>query len=155
MFLDGAFDGTAWNLHRNGQLIASTPSVNGAASTVNVSRWTMGSRFDSPSPTHDFNDAADYSNEVWQAEGQLFGGSIDEPASFDKALSASEIASGYASAVVTPASLATGGLKRGRLFRVLRRSRLKRDKGRAGGGREGEKKAPGRTHQGGEGGEPC
>ena len=102
MFLDGAFDGTAWNLHRNGQLIASTPSVNGAASTVNVSRWTMGSRFDSPSPTHDFNDAADYSNEVWQAEGQLFGGSIDEPASFDKALSASEIASGYASAVVTP-----------------------------------------------------
>ena len=102
VFLAGTYDGTAWNLYRNGQLIASTPSVNGAAATVNVSRWTMGSRFGPPSPTHAFNDAANYTNEVWQAAGQFFGGSIDEPAIFDKSLSASEIASVYASALVTP-----------------------------------------------------
>lgn len=102
VFLAGTYDGSAWNLYRNGQLIASTPSVNGAAATANVSRWTIGSRYGPPSPTHAFNDAASYTNEVWQAAGQFFGGTIDEPAIFDKALSASDIASIYASALVAP-----------------------------------------------------
>jgi len=102
VFLAGTYDGTAWNLYRNGQLLKSTPSPNGAAATVNVSRWTIGSRYGPPSPTHAFNDAASYTNEVWQAAGNFFGGSIDEPAIFDKALSASEIASIYASAQVSP-----------------------------------------------------
>ena len=102
VFLAGTYDGTAWNLYRNGQLIASTPSVNGAAATTNVTRWTLGSRYGPPSPTHAFNDAASYTNEVWQAAGQFFGGSIDEPAIFDKALSASDIARIYESALVAP-----------------------------------------------------
>lgn len=102
VFLAGTYDGTAWNLYRNGKLLKSTPSPNGAVPTANVNRWMIGSRHGPPSPTHAFNDGANYTNEVWQAAGNFFGGSIDEPAIFDKALSASEIAGIYASAQVSP-----------------------------------------------------
>jgi len=83
VFLAGTYDGANWNLYRNGVLAASVPSSNGALDVTN--RWSIGSRSD-PSAL----------------EGLFFGGSIDEPAIFDTALSAADITAIYNAAQVPP-----------------------------------------------------
>jgi hypothetical protein len=83
VFLAGTYDGSSWNLYRNGVLAGSVPSINGALDVTN--RWSIGSRSD-PS----------------DAEGLRFGGYIDEPAIFSSALSAGDIAALYAAAQPAP-----------------------------------------------------
>lgn len=90
VFIAGTYDGSRWNLYRNGTLVASTPSVNGALDVT--SAWSIGSR---SAPT--------------EAEGLYFRGNINEPAIFDTALSASTIASLYQAAQLPP--VITGKLK--------------------------------------------
>jgi hypothetical protein len=83
VFLAGTYDGANWNLYRNGVLAASVPSSNGALDVTN--RWSIGSR-SNPSAL----------------EGLYFGGSIDEPAIFNIALSAGDINAIYNAAQVPP-----------------------------------------------------
>jgi hypothetical protein len=83
VFLAGTYDGANWNLYRNGVLAASFSSPNGALDVTN--RWSIGSRSD-PSAL----------------EGLFFGGSIDEPAIFNTALSAGDISAIYNAAQVPP-----------------------------------------------------
>lgn len=83
VFLAGTWDGTNWNLFRNGVLIKSEFALNGAYDVTN--RWVIGSRSD-PQP----------------GQGQYFGGSIDEPAIFNTALSPAAIAAIYNAAQVPP-----------------------------------------------------
>jgi len=83
VFLAGTYDGTNWNLYRNGKLVASQPATHGAR--VTTSRWSVGARSD-PSA----------------ASGTYFGGFIDEPAIFGTALSAANIATIYNSAQLAP-----------------------------------------------------
>jgi hypothetical protein len=97
--LAGTYDGSAWNLYRNGQLVSSTVTPNGPNFGTNTS-WRIGSRFGPPSPTFIFA-GADVAH-VWTNSGFFFGGTIDEPAIFNTALSASQISNIYASALVSP-----------------------------------------------------
>jgi hypothetical protein len=83
VFLAGTWDGTNWNLFRNGVLIKSEFANNGAYDVTN--RWVIGSRSD-PQP----------------GQGQYFGGWIDEPAIFNTALSPAAIAAIYNAAQVPP-----------------------------------------------------
>src|SRR5262249_16935093 len=83
VFLAGTYDGANWNLYRNGVLVSSVPSASGAQDVTN--RWSIGSR-SNPSAL----------------EGLYFGGSIDEPAIFDTALSAGDISAIYNAASVPP-----------------------------------------------------
>jgi len=99
VFLAGTYDGSSWNLYRNGQLVASTPSAHPPVFSASTS-WTIGSRFGPPSPTFVFA-GADV-DQVWQADGCFFGGSIDEPAIFNNALSATAIKGIYDAALVAP-----------------------------------------------------
>jgi len=83
VFLAGTYDGASWNLYRNGALVASIASAQGARPVA--SRWSVGSRSD-PSA----------------AEGTCFGGSMDEPAIFGTALSSANINAIYNAAQVPP-----------------------------------------------------
>lgn len=83
VFLAGTWDGTNWNLFRNGVLVKSEFANNGAYDVTN--RWVIGSRSD-PQP----------------GQGQYFGGWIDEPAIFNTALSPAAIAAIYNAAQVPP-----------------------------------------------------
>ncbi|MCW5557507.1 MAG: hypothetical protein KIT22_06730, partial [Verrucomicrobiae bacterium] len=83
VFLAGTYDGTKWSLYRNGQLAATTETEVGAVDVPLP--WTIGSRAE-PSPE----------------DGFYFAGSIDEPAIFDKSLSAQEILELYNAAQVAP-----------------------------------------------------
>lgn len=83
VFLAGTWDGTNWNLFRNGVLVKSEFANNGAYDVTN--RWVIGSRSD-PQP----------------GQGQYFGGSIDEPAIFNTALSPAAISAIYSAAQVPP-----------------------------------------------------
>jgi len=93
VFVAGAYDGANWNLYRNGQLVASTPSANGAVDVPQ--RWSVGSR-SGPSPT------TGYASATFESEGLFFHGYIDEPAIFNTALSASAINAIYDAAQVKP-----------------------------------------------------
>jgi hypothetical protein len=94
--LAGTYDGAKWNLYRNGVLAASVTSTNGARDVTN--RWSIGSRT-GPSPTPPTGyDAAT----AFAAEGLFFGGSMDEPAIFNTAIAAADIATIYASAQAAP-----------------------------------------------------
>jgi hypothetical protein len=93
VFLAGTFDGTSWNLYRNGILAATFASTNGAVNVTNS--WTIGAR-------------APY---TWISGGVTappyfagynFAGSIDEPAIFTNALSAADILALYSAAQVPP-----------------------------------------------------
>lgn len=83
VFLAGTYDGTNWNLYRNGALIKSEFANNGAYDVTN--RWVIGSRSD-PQP----------------GQGQYFGGWIDEPAIFNTALTPAAINAIYQAAQVPP-----------------------------------------------------
>jgi hypothetical protein len=85
VFLAGTYDGSFWRLYRNGNEVASLESPNGALTITN--RWSIGSRSDA--------------NEN-MAEGHFFGGYMDEPAIFNKALSAAKIKEIYLAAQASP-----------------------------------------------------
>jgi hypothetical protein len=80
----GTWDGTAWNLFRNGVLVASTPDATGAT-PVNNANWAVGAR-------GRWKNAAGY-----PASGQeaVFNGIIDEVAVYRQALSPSRVAAHY------------------------------------------------------------
>jgi hypothetical protein len=97
VFVAATYDGSAWNLYRNGQLVATTPSAQGAVDVTN--RWSIGART-APSPT---DGSAFYGPDAtFQSEGLFFNGYIDEPAIFSNALTAANIFSIYTNAQVTP-----------------------------------------------------
>jgi hypothetical protein len=93
VFVAGTYDGTAWNLYRNGSLVAQTITSQGAVDVTN--RWSIGSR-SGPSPTVGYGSATFFS------EGLFFNGYIDEPAVFTNALSAADILGLYIAAQVPP-----------------------------------------------------
>ncbi|SPE63360.1 exported hypothetical protein [Verrucomicrobia bacterium] len=83
VFLAGTWDGSNWNLYRNGVLVAQAPDE-GGPSQLN-SDWSVGSRGD-PSPEMGF----------------YFDGYIDEPAIFTNALDGGTIQALYYAANVPP-----------------------------------------------------
>jgi hypothetical protein len=89
VFLAGTFDGPNWNLYRNGQLVNSLTTLsagdNGAIDVTGP--WTIGSR----------QVGANFTGQEYS-----FGGTMDEPAVFTNALSASDILALYYSAQVPP-----------------------------------------------------
>ncbi len=87
VFIAGTYDGANWNLYRNGELVSTAPGAYGALNLGN--RWTIGAK----SNPIDENPGGD---------GAFFGGSIDEPAIFNTALSATDISNIYQSALVKP-----------------------------------------------------
>jgi hypothetical protein len=93
VFIAATYDGSAWNLYRDGQLVAQTVTPNGAVDVTN--RWSIGSRT-SPSPT------TGYQSATFESEGLFFNGYIDEPAIFSSALSGPDILALYRSAQVPP-----------------------------------------------------
>src|SRR5439155_15505286 len=98
--LAGTYDGSSWNLYRNGSLVASVaPSAGDTGALDTTNRWSIGSRT-SPSPTPP--SAALDADQAFAAEGIFFGGSIDEPAIFSTALAALDINTIYNSAQVSP-----------------------------------------------------
>ena len=89
VFLVGTYDGSNWNLYRDGQLVATLPPEDqGGSGAVNVTnQWTIGSR----GPDASF-----------AGQGSFFGGSIYQPAIFNTALSASDVMNLYNAAQVPP-----------------------------------------------------
>jgi hypothetical protein len=89
VFLVGTYDGSNWNLYRNGQLVAQLPPEDqGGAGAYDVTnQWTIGSRgVDS----------------LFQGQGSFFGGNIYQPAIFTNALSATDVYNLYLAAHVPP-----------------------------------------------------
>lgn len=82
--LVGTYDGTSWNLYRNGALVASTPDSIGAV-TVDNAGWALGS-----------------TGNGW---GDNFQGAIDEVAIYNYALSPAQVAAHVAGQIL-PLSLA-------------------------------------------------
>jgi hypothetical protein len=72
--LAGTYDGTNWKLYRNGALLATSAAATGAVDVPNGD-WAIGS-----------------AGEGWE---QIFNGSIDEVAIYNKALSAGQLLSHY------------------------------------------------------------
>jgi hypothetical protein len=103
--LAGTFDGTGWNLYRNGVLVATVAPTTGDTGVFNAYTnsigWTIGGRFGPPSPTRFFGGAGSLTD-VFYGQGLNFSGNIDEPAIFNTALSASDIQAIYNSAQVKP-----------------------------------------------------
>src|SRR5882724_1986066 len=85
VFLAGTYDGSHWNLYRNGSLVDSLASPNGAISPLPPVRWSVGSRTDASA-----------------ISAMYFPGWIDEPAIFNTALSAANINTIYNSALIPP-----------------------------------------------------
>jgi len=87
VFLAGTFDGTKWNLYRNGVLVSSLTTLSdGDGGALNVTnRWWIGGRSD-PS----------------QFDGVRFSGSISEASIFNKALTPLQINALYNAAQVPP-----------------------------------------------------
>ncbi len=90
VFLVGTYDGANWRLYRNGGLVGTLASANGALDVA--TRWSIGSR-SSPAPDPALPLALG---------GLFFGGLIDEPAIFSTALSAGTITALYNAAQVKP-----------------------------------------------------
>jgi hypothetical protein len=82
--LAGTYDGTAWHLYRNGDLVASATNAVGALALPGL-EWAIGSQGD--------------------GNGGFLSGLVDEAAIYNKALSAAQIAAHYASAVGAVRSL--------------------------------------------------
>jgi hypothetical protein len=91
VFIAGTYDGAAWRLYRNGQQVATKTSANGAL--INADAWTIGAQAN-----------ADIGGDFAVPGGisTFFGGSIDEPAIFNTALSATDINNIYQAAQVKP-----------------------------------------------------
>jgi hypothetical protein len=85
VFLAGTYDGANWSLYRNGALVGRTASANGAIDVQYP--WTIGSRSEQG---------------FFATQGARFGGSIDEPAIFNTALSSADITAIYNSAQAAP-----------------------------------------------------
>jgi hypothetical protein len=85
IYLAGTYDGANWRLFRNGLQIASAADTVGAL-PVAEAEWAIGSTGD--------------------GRGELFSGSIDEVAIYDKALPPDRIQSHYSTAVSTGVTLA-------------------------------------------------
>lgn len=98
VYLVGTYDGTKWNLYRNGKLVATQEDTVGAVQ-VSDKNWAIG---------------ADSDPNLGATLG--FGGWIDEPAVFDKALSASVIQSLYYAANVPPVITAAPQLPSGPIY---------------------------------------
>jgi hypothetical protein len=73
--LAGTYDGANWKLYRNGALVATSPAATGALKVPGAG-WAIGSV-----------------GEGWE---QIFPGRIDEPAIYNKALSAAQIQTHFA-----------------------------------------------------------
>lgn len=84
VFLVGTYDGTQWNLYRNGSLVATAPD-GGVGPAPLTLPWSVGSR-SSPSPYFGF----------------FFDGSIEEAAIFTNALDAATISNLYNSVTMPP-----------------------------------------------------
>jgi hypothetical protein len=84
VYLAGTYDGTTWRLYRNGVQIASTPGSPGALPVINGD-WAIGA-----------------TGEGWAGN---FAGLVDEPAIYNHALSASQIAAHYSLGVLGPKPL--------------------------------------------------
>ena len=98
VFLAGTFDGSNWNLYRNGQLVATVPADSEDGDNgpdLPAQQWTIGSR------APDSITAGTFDNN-FLGQGENFDGTIFEPAIFNKALSASDISSLYSAALVPP-----------------------------------------------------
>ena len=94
VFLAGTFDGTNWNLYRNGKLVGSTLASPTDPGAIDVSGpWTLGSRQINGWIQEGYG---------WVGDGEFFSGSLAEPAIFTNSLSASEIMSLYYAADVPP-----------------------------------------------------
>lgn len=91
VFLAGTYDGTQWTLYRNGRSIGTLATPNGALVTPNA--WAIGGQSDADTGG---------ANAVPGGISTFFGGSIDEPAIFDRALSAADIKRLYDAAKVSP-----------------------------------------------------
>ena len=91
VFLAGTYDGSQWTLYRNGKNVGSLTSGNGAIITTNA--WTIGAQAE-----------ADRGGAFKTPGGisTFFGGAVDEPAIFNKALSAAQIKALYDVAQVSP-----------------------------------------------------
>jgi Concanavalin A-like lectin/glucanases superfamily len=88
VFLVGTFDGSNWNLYRNGVLVGTQAADGDDYGPYNLeNNWTIGSRC---------------TNSFYFWDGNFFAGSIAEPAIFGTALSASDIQSLYNAAKVPP-----------------------------------------------------
>jgi hypothetical protein len=89
VFLAGTFDGTNWNLYRNGQLVSSLTSLSpGDYGAIDVpGPWTIGSR---------------QVDAYFTGQEYSFAGAMDEPAVFTNALSGSDILALYYAAQVPP-----------------------------------------------------
>jgi hypothetical protein len=83
VFLAGTFDGASWNLYRYDELIASGAGANGALEMDGIP-WSIGSR----------GDTSD--------DGRFFGGTIDEVAVFNTALTQAQIQQIFYSAQMSP-----------------------------------------------------
>jgi len=91
VFIAGTFDGAQWTLYRNGKQIGSLASENGPS--IIAQPWVIGAQA-----------AADVGG-AYAVPGGIstyFPGSIDEPAIFNKALTADEIKAVYESALPKP-----------------------------------------------------
>lgn len=91
VFLAGTYDGSQWTLYRNGKQIGSLTTPNGALVTPNP--WAIGGQSDA-----DVGGA----NLVPGGLSTFFGGGIDEPAIFNRALTSAEIKQLYDVAKVPP-----------------------------------------------------
>lgn len=83
VFLAGTYDGTKWNLYRNGELLGSNAGPAGAGMVASL--WSIGSRGD-----------------VTLGDGRFFEGSIDEVAIFNRGLTQQEIRNVFYSANAAP-----------------------------------------------------
>ncbi len=91
VFLAGTYDGAQWTLYRNGKSIGTLASPNGPLATANA--WAIGGQSEADTGG---------ANEVPGGLSTFFGGGIDEPAIFDRALSAADIKALYDAAKVSP-----------------------------------------------------
>ena len=74
IYLAGTYDGTSWNLYRNGILVASEPSTTGAVAVPDAN-WAIGS-----------------TGSGWE---HYFTGTVDEVAIYDRALTAAQVLAHY------------------------------------------------------------
>jgi hypothetical protein len=86
IYLVGTYDGTHWNLYRNGAQIAAVADAQGAL-LVTGAEWAIGA--------------------TGMGWGDFFAGAVDEVAIYNKALSPTQVQAHYSSATGTPITTVT------------------------------------------------